>query len=212
MNYHTTITPATKLDAIDNNLPAAQLNFAASPMGEVFAGKVAVSERNLSVAKQEYLPSFNFAIKNQLLIKGFNPYNISREKFDKGSFVGFEVGMSVPLVFGSRHAKANAAKGEVQIAKMEQAQAQLAANQQYQQYMVQLSQASQTMAYYNQEAHQNASELARIAQISYENGEISYVEYIQNLQAAAQTHRQHIDAINDYNQIIISLNYLQGFK
>ena len=202
----------SRLSVISADLPASSLDFSNSPAGQVAAAKISSSERNLALAKQEYLPSFNFTVKTQAFIKSFNPYNIEREKFDKGSFMGFEVGLSVPLVFGSRHAKAKAANREVELAKVESAQSQLAANQQYQQLLKQLDQATQTLAYYNEEACATASEMARIAQLEYEHGEVSYIEYMQNQQSALQVHLEHLDAINDYNQIIISLNYLQGYK
>ena len=46
----------------------------------------------------------------------------------------------------------------------------------------------------------------------YEKGEIDYVEYIQNLKTAVEIHLLYANAINDYNQTIIMLNYLQGNK
>ena len=54
--------------------------------------------------------------------------------------------------------------------------------------------------------------MSRLSQKSYENGEIEYVEYIQNQQTALDVQLRYADAINDYNQAIITLNYIKENK
>ena len=51
--------------------------------------------------------------------------------------------------------------------------------------------------------------MARLAQVSYENGEIGYIEYIQNQEAALGLHLNHLKAINDWQQAVITLNSLR---
>ena len=68
------------------------------------------------------------------------------------------------------------------------------------------------MDYYSLRGSKQAEDITRISQVSYEKGEIDYVEYIQSLKTAVVIHLVDANAINDYNQTIIMLNYLQGNK
>lgn len=213
MNTEEYVEPAeSSLTIVETALPLKEFNPGQTPLGEVFANKTIVSEKNLSITKQGYLPGFNIALKNQFLIKGFNPYDIERERFDKGNFMGFEVGISLPLFFGEQRAKTKAAKREVEIARLEQENAMLTMRKNYQTYLNEYTKAQNALDYYSTRGNKQAEDITRISQISYEKGEINYIEYIQNLKIAVEIQLQYTNAINNYNQIIILLNYLQGNK
>ena len=89
----------------------------------MYAARMAASERNLSLTKQEFMPGLSIGLTGQLLIKGFNPYDIERSRFDKGNFMGFEVGVSIPLFWGGQKAKVKAARREVELAEISRQQA-----------------------------------------------------------------------------------------
>lgn len=202
----------SRLAALETNYPFKEFEPEQNPLGEVYENKKIITEKNLSVIKQGYLPSFSFALKNQFLIKGFNPYDIQRKRFDKGSFMGFEVGISIPLFFGEQRARTKAAKREVEIARIQKEEAMLTIHTSYQTYLNEYKKAKNALDYYSLRGNKQAADMMRISQISYENGEINYIEYIQNLKTAAEIHLQYANAINEYNQTIIMLNYLQGNK
>lgn len=213
MNTENSVEPEeTSLPVLEPAFSLQDFDPEQTSLGDVYANKTAINEKALSVVKQGYLPSFNFALKNQFLINGFNPYDIERQRFDKGNFMGFEVGISVPLFFGEQRAKTKAAKRDVEIAKIQQEDAMLAMRKDYQSYLNEYTKARNTLDYYLVRGNKQADQIAQISQISYEKGEINYVEYIQNLKTAAEIHLQYANAVNDYNQIIINLNYLQGYK
>ena len=83
---------------------------------------------------------------------------------------------------------------------------------QYQTYINDFYKAKNSLDYYTSNGITQADTITRISQISYEKGEIGYVEYIQNLKTAVEIHLQRTNAVNDYNQTIIMLNYVQGNK
>jgi len=213
MNTEISVDPLeAELPVITANYPFNNFSAEQTPMGRVLQSQKEVSEKNLSVVKQGYLPSFNFALKNQFLIKGFNPYDVERERFSKGNFMGFEVGVSIPLFFGEQRAKTKAAKREVEIARVQQEEIVQAMQKQYQTYINDFYKAKNSLDYYTSHGITQADDITRISQISYEKGEIGYVEYIQNLKTAVEIHLQRTNAVNDYNQTIIMLNYVQGNK
>lgn len=213
MNTELSVNPLeTELPVMAPNYPFNNFIADQTPMGRVLQSQKEVSEKNLSVVKQGYLPSFNFALKNQFLIKGFNPYDVERERFNKGNFMGFEVGVSVPLFFGEQRAKTKAAKREVEMARVQQEEVVQAMQKQYQTYINDFYKAKNSLDYYTSQGIIQADDITRISQISYEKGEIGYVEYIQNLKTAVEIHLQRANAVNEYNQTIIMLNYIQGNK
>ena len=66
------------------------------------------------------------------------------------------------------------------------------------------------MGYYETIGLKQAEEIIRVSQISYNLGEIGYIEYIQNLTQAFDTKLKYLAALISYNQAIILLNYLNG--
>jgi cobalt-zinc-cadmium resistance protein CzcA len=44
--------------------------------------------------------------------------------------------------------------------------------------------------------------------MAYENGEIDYFQYIQSLENAAMIELDYLDNLNNYNQTVLELNYL----
>ncbi|SHF44271.1 TolC family protein [Dysgonomonas macrotermitis] len=213
MNAEVSVSPLeSEQPVMEANYPFNSFSAEQTPIGRVMQNQKEVSEKNLNVVKQGYLPSFSFVLKNQFLIKGFNPYDVERERFDKGNFMGFEVGISIPLFFGEQKAKTKVAKKEVEMARVQQEEVAQAMQKQYQMYINDYLKAKNSLDYYTSQGITQADDITRISQISYEKGEIGYLEYIQNLKTAVEIHLQRAKAVNDYNQTIIMLNYIQGNK
>ena len=213
LNVEDDIVPAqSDLVALPECLPAQSVDFATTPVGRMAENEVRLGERNLRVARQGYLPGITVGATTQLLIKGFNPYNIDRERFEKGNFMGFEVGLKVPVFFGATRAKAKAAQKDLEMAKMRREQLAAESEKEYSTWVKRYSTALDNLNYYRSEGVAQAHEMARLAKVSYELGDIGYVEYIRNLEAAAQLNSSYADAINEYNQAVIMLNYLQGIR
>lgn len=167
-----------------------------------------VAQQGVKIARQEFLPDITLSASTQLLLRSFNPYNIDRSRFEKGDFMGFEVGLSLPIFYGAQRARLKAAQQEQELAQVETAR-------QRQQYVAQ-QQAAETaclkaqanLRLYDEQGAAEADEMERISQVSYEKGAIGYVEYIQNLQAAADLRNARADAIHAYNLAAIELRYL----
>lgn len=171
-------------------------------------GKVA--EKEVSLARQQFIPEFSVALSTQAFVSGYNPYKIDRQKFPYGNFMGFEVGVSVPLFFNSKRASLQAAKRELDINRNQLESELQNAQTNYNVARAEFLDAKQIMEYYEGQGLQDAFEILRISQVSYEKGEIGYVEYIQNVQAAFEQRLSYIKIINDYNQAAINLLFIQG--
>ncbi|GHV10014.1 hypothetical protein FACS1894162_2190 [Bacteroidia bacterium] len=143
--------------------------------------------------------------KNKLLPDIFGGYSFNDTKLP-----GFQIGVSVPLFFGSNRAKIKAAQirnQQIGIERQQMAQSlQNAYSVQYNEYL----RAKESLAYYETAGIAQADEIMQTAQTAYNLGEIGYMEYIQNLQTAIAIKLQYADALNQFNQAIIALNYLKG--
>lgn len=205
----TVIVPIdSHLAPISDILDTENFRFEQTSVAESYEAQAEMSRRNLQLQRQMFLPRINIGLRSQCVIKGFNPYDVQRDAFDKGNFMGFEVGVSVPLFWGSTRAKARAARREVEIQQLRQQNAQAIVARDYQKATAEMNQARLSLDYYQQQAASQATEMARLSQISYEAGEIAYVEYIQNQAAALDLNLKTAEAINNYNQAVIRLKYL----
>jgi cobalt-zinc-cadmium resistance protein CzcA len=185
-------------------------NAASNPLARVLESEERASAKNLGITRQGFLPDFTVALRRQFLLPGYNPYDIPRERFAKGNFTGFEVGISLPLFFGEQRARTRAARRELEITRVRRQESLAALATEYSVALDDHSRATTALAYHLDAGRASAREVSRVAHLAYEQGEIGYVEYIQNLETAVAMHLQRAAAINEYNQSVIILNYLQG--
>lgn len=172
--------------------------------------RLGISEKNVFLARQEFWPGFSVSATSQLLIKGFNPYHIDRERFTKGDFMGFSVGITVPLYFGAKRARLMAARHELDMARLEMEDERIRANAEFNELRNNLQQASIRMNYYTSEGLEQAREIRRLAMVSYELGEIDYLEYMQNIQTSQEIWLEYLETVDNYNQLAIKILTLKG--
>lgn len=190
--------------------PSTFFDASTTPEGLLSAQRRTVSEHTLKVARQGYLPDISLSASTQMPIKAFNPYDVDRSRYDKGNFMGFSVGVSVPLFYGSYRAKVKSAKHDVAIAETMRKEQIRAIESNYRKACEEYRKAEASLSYFSTQGSAQADEIERISQTAYEKGEIGYVEYVQNLQTALDIHNQYATAINNFNQAVIKLNYIQG--
>lgn len=124
--------------------------------------------------------------------------------------MGFEVGIGVPLFYGATKAKVKAAKRDREIADLEMRQDEAQRRQEYNVLLNRLYVAREQMAYYNGDGLRQIEEMARLAKTEYENGEIDYMEFADVLDGSVSHAVKRASAINDYNQVVISLLQANG--
>lgn len=183
-----------------------------NPILEFHRRSVDQSLSALRVERNRALPDFSLSLKRQYILNSYNPADIDRNYFSGTKAAGFEVAVAVPLFYGSFRGRIQAAKYGYQITqtKLEKANAQLQARyaQQYQQFI----KLRDAVNFYEQGGLQQAEEILKISQFSYQQGELGYVEFIQNTSQAIGTRLQYLEILNQYNESVIELNYLAGDK
>ena len=188
----------------------ASYNYSQTPDGQYSADRLKASEQAVRVAKNGFAPSLSLSLRNQLVISSWNPYDQDRSRFDGGNFMGFEVGVGIPLFFGATKAKVKAARKEREAASLMMQQEEKQKLAEHNIAMSRYSAAARRMAYYEQEGSADALTTARLATAEYDNGDISYMEYNAAMQEALDIQMKRAAAINDYNQAVVALRRLKS--
>ena len=185
-------------------------NYAMTPEGQYAQDRMLVADKAVKVAKNGYAPSLSLSLRSQLVITSWDPYHQNRSRFDQGNFMGFEVGVGVPLFFGATRAKVKAANRDREIVQLEMQQEQQQRQQEYNACLSRLNAARVRLEYYQQEGGQKAAEMERISCTEYEQGESNYHDLITTLQNCIDMRMKRATAINDYNQSVVSMQRICG--
>ena len=211
LNVDYAVEPAEdRLTPIEGYMPEDSVNFSTTPEGLVADGRLKVAQRNQSLARQGFMPTLSVGATTQLLIKGFNPYDIERQRFEKGNFVGFEVGVGVPLFFGAQRAKTRAAGQAVKAEELRMADNRNRQASELQTLNGDYAAALRAVDYYQHTGLPEAEEMTRLSLVSYELGEIGYEEHARNLEATLAVKRAYYEALDKYNQTVIKLKHIKG--
>ncbi len=198
--------------AANETLPSAPQDFSynLTPEGAWSSARLTAADKAVSTAKNGYAPSLSLTLKHQLVITSWDPYNINRTRFDGGNFMGFEFGVGLPLFYGATKAKVKAAKHEREMLALEIKQQEQQRTQEYATALTRLRQARQKLEYYKKEGEPQATEILRLANIEYEAGEISYIEYTAALQESVSIRLAANEAANEHMQAQVQLARLTG--
>lgn len=202
------IVPADSvLQAMPFSAPRS-LDYSRTAESLLYSNEAQRAQRAVAEAKGGYLPNFSVGLRTQLVLKGWNPYNVDRSSFSKGDFMGFEVGVGFPLFFGSTKAKVRAAQKDRELTALLARQAMARQEGEYLAQREKLLSAQKRIDYYRNEGLHEAGEMMRIAKVSYENSDIGYVEYVQAMLEAMNTRMKYAEAVKEYNLAVISLKEL----
>ena len=180
-------------------------NYLQTAEGQYSQDLLNVADHAVRVAKNGYAPSLSLSLRNQLVISSWDPYNEHRSKYAGGNFMGFEVGIGIPIFYGATKAKVKAAKKEREIAELELQKDMTQRKNEFSTAINRMNTAYGKMNFYIGEGMDNAAEMERLGGLEYENGEISYVEYVDVLQNCIDTKMKRAAAVNDYNQAVIAV-------
>lgn len=188
----------------------ASYNYSQTPDGQYSADRLKVSEQAVRVAKNGFAPSLSLSLRNQLVISSWNPYDQDRSRFDGGNFMGFEVGVGIPLFYGATRAKLKAARKEREIVALEIKEQEQLRQQEYLSALSRMNAAYVRYTYYNEEGRLRSDKMAEQGLLEYSQGEISYLEYMNVMQESIDLRLKRASALNDYNQCVLVMEKLCG--
>ncbi|AWA28978.1 CusA/CzcA family heavy metal efflux RND transporter [Flavobacterium magnum] len=168
-----------------------------NPMLAYYSQKISLATSQLSLEKNKFLPDLSIGYFNQSLdgISGFQ---------------GVQVGIGIPIFFSAQQARVQSAKIKQDIARNDALEFENSLRAFFNQQLQENKKYSELLDYYETTGLNQAQQILRITQFSYKKGEIGYVEYIQNLTQALAIRSGYLDALNQYNQTVININFLTG--
>ncbi|MFN5444087.1 MAG: CusA/CzcA family heavy metal efflux RND transporter [Crocinitomicaceae bacterium] len=123
-------------------------------------------------------------------------------------FQGVTLGVSIPVFARSGLAKSKAAETSIHIQEKNAEYVQMQLQSKFQQEMEQLTTFQSLVEYYKNSALPSAKLISENASKSYKNGDISYIEFIQGIQTALDIQANYLNALSNYNQAVINLQFL----
>ncbi len=215
IRQQTNVTGDIAIDTTDKTFyPSETISFDTAanqnPILTYHMQNINVAQSRVALERTKRLPEFSIGYNHQLVVKGFDPAKINRNYFPGTRIAGVELGMSLPLFTKPYKARVEAEKLNVAIAQQDLNRAQWQLTSEYQSTYQQYLKHRERVDYYQTEGISLANEQIRIARFAFSKGEISYVEMVQNLTQAMQIKLQYLEALQQLNEAVINLKYLNG--
>lgn len=191
-------------------LPSDTINVENNPQVNVDLQDIEVAKARIAVERSKGLPDLTFGYNQQLVISGFNAVNLHRDYSPGTRMAGIQAGVALPIFNGANRARVKSERLNTQVAQTNYQQRRSQVRLQYEQEVQQYQKFKQAVNYYTTSGLKQAEEQSRIAQVSFNLGEIGYVEYIQNMSAAVQVKLAYIEVVSRLNQSAIQIQFIQG--
>ncbi|RZJ24978.1 MAG: TolC family protein, partial [Flavobacterium sp.] len=180
----------------------------ANPEYRLAQNKVAIAEALRKVEQASLFPDITGGYFIQSITGNQDLNGTPRYYNNSMRFQGFTVGLSVPLFFGSTSAKTKAAKINVERERQQSEYVRAQLSSRVIEQNEQLATSTALVSYYRDTAEPNARKIITNATKGYQNGDMSYVEYVQSLDTANEILVNYADAIRQYNQTVINIQFL----
>jgi len=170
--------------------------------------EVARIEKNLE--RSRMMPDFSIGYFSQTM-QGVQDVNGIPRTFGTGDrFTGIQAGISIPLWFVPYTSKTKAAKIKQQVASTNAEYYTKSLSGSYQALLSEYSKFNNSVEFYEKQAVPEADLIIEQSTRSYKAGAMDYLDYILSLNRALSIKQSYLDALNGYNQTIISIDFITG--
>ena len=164
---------------------------------EMLRQQTEVSKSALRLEKQFLLPDLNLSV-----FTGTNSAPNARQ------YTGFQAGVAIPLWFGAKKAKIEAAQVGVEIARDELENYRQQLNSKLQSLLAALEQYREAVDYYESTGKDLSRELIKNANKAFNYGEIDFLQYIQLLENARNIEINYLENLLNYDFTVLEINYI----
>jgi cobalt-zinc-cadmium resistance protein CzcA len=172
--------------------------------------QVEVSQIEKRLERNLMLPDLNIGYFSQT-ITGTQDVNGVARNFGKDfRFTGVQAGISIPLWFTPYSSRVKAARINESIAQTDAESFYTTINSNYQTLLDEYAKYSSSIEYYETQAVPEADMIIDQATKSYKAGALDYLEYVMTLNRALDIRQSYLEALNNCNQTIISIEYITG--
>jgi len=174
-----------------------QEDWSSHPGVQYYQGVAIQAAHQVQVEKRKLLPDISID-----LFRGTNPGP------NAAVYPGFQTGLAIPLFFGSHRAQIKSFQLQQDQISLESESYQNRIRSNYSQLQTQLIQQEQVIRYYEDEGKLLAEQLIQQAQLSYQEGEIDFLQYAQLLENSRNITLQYLQSRYEHELIILKINYL----
>ena len=172
--------------------------------------QVEVARIEKKLERSRMMPDFTIGYFSQTL-QGVQDVNGLPRTFGTGDrFTGIQAGIAIPLWFAPYTAKTKAAKIKQQIANTNAEYYTKSLSGSYQALLSEYGKYYNSVEFYEKQAIPEADLIIEQATRSYKAGAMDYLDYIMSLNRALSIKQHYLDALNGYNQTIISIDFITG--
>ena len=172
--------------------------------------QVEISRIEKKLERSQMLPDLNVGYFSQTLIGTQDVNNVPVYYGNGSRFTGVQAGISVPLWFPPYTSRAKAARINEKIAQTDAESYSRAVTSNYNSMLDELRKFSSTVEFYEKQAVPESEIIIEQASRSYKAGALDYLEFVLTLNRAMSIRQNYLDALNSYNQTIISIEYITG--
>ena len=181
-----------------------------SPYLRFFQQQIEVNKRETDLQKSKRLPDFLVGYFNQSY-RGFMNVNGTERKFSSSNrFQGFQVGVAIPILPSDYKARITASRINEQIATTNYQYQQVDLQSRMQGLVFQYQKYKSSVNYYETSALPQADLIIRNAERAFRAGEIPYIQLQQSLALALKIKTDYVEALNQLNQTILSIENILG--
>ncbi len=168
-----------------------------SPILQLQEANTAYKESEWKLERRQLLPDWNVG------------YFQSHSSAQARGLYGYQVGIKIPLLFGSQKNSIKAAKLEVEQSQLQQQELKTHLQSKWDQKLLALEEAKHALEYYTAEGSDLSKQLLHMATRSYQEGEIDFLQYVQTIEHAQSIQIEYLDHIYKHNNTLLELIYHQ---
>ena len=197
-----------KKRVVPTEISAAQIQ--SNPTLKLINQEVTISRQYKRMEKSRIMPDLLVGgfVQSLTGVQNVNGQDIFYPRSKQ--FTGFQLGLSIPLWIKPNLARASAAAFQEESMRKKAQQYEVTLAGSFEKALRELDKNTATITYYETSALQNAELILSQSRKAFHAGEISYIEYLQSLKISISIKSNYLQAINQYNQSIVTLEYLLG--
>jgi cobalt-zinc-cadmium resistance protein CzcA len=172
--------------------------------------QVKVSNIEKKLERSQMMPDINVGYFSQTIIGTQDVNGMAKSFGSDYRFNGIQAGITIPLWFPSYTSRTKAARLNESIARTDAEYYSRSIAGNYQTLLDEYGKFSSSVEYYEKQAVPEADLIIEQANLSYKAGALDYLDYVLTLNRAIVIRQNYIDALNNCNQTVISLEYITG--
>ena len=124
------------------------------------------------------------------------------------NFIGYQLGLKIPLLFAGNSSKIKASKIAQDIVEQQQQDYRSKWSAEQEALLAKLQQYKEAVDYYETQGKNLSEEIIKTAERTLKEGEIDFFQYIQSIEISKEIELTYLNNLNSYNQTVIAINYL----